>query len=846
MSRHIRPLFDLKESDKEYFGPKAVNLSKLNSLGVDVPSGYCVSRQLHEQLAQTGYDEIPEAYIKELKTIYETFNGASVAVRSSSLREDTADSSYAGLYESYLNITSFEDLTKSILNCISSVDEKRVKAYVEQREENSIEDIRMAVIIQKMVKSDVSGVLFMANPLNNRADQILINSSWGLGEAIVNGDVTPDQWVVDKNTNKMINERVAKKQFITSLDEKGIVLNSADEELASRASMSNDQIYRLVEISKTIQAAFKKYQDIEWAIADDTIFIVQARDITTLYPVDEDIIGSDKLRLFLCYNTVVQGMNEPFTPLGYEFWRVTFAGYTSIYYNKKRKILYPSWIRQINGRLHFDLTEILGKRLYSKKIPAALNDKDPAGGNLMKEILDSYGCRFIKQKGNFKLSYGLVKWGVSLARSGKAGKTNPKQALKEAIEMGDDYVKSLKSRIKNADTIDKKIRLVEDVAEELLTLAFSQVMYCRYALSIVDKNDKWVKKYYGNQFDLEAIRIALPNNPTTEMGIELSKIAKRFKEENEKDIRANPAFHDFLEAYGHRGDLEIDIGTKRWKEKPDYLLQLIHSYMEEMVAEDNINQFHNGNKNALNIINSIYEQVLKDKGSRKAEFIKFGYMNYRTLAGIRERPKFESLRAMCLLRDMMLKIGKDWVSSGILEKAEDISYLTFEQILHFKKHNMNQEVQNAKEAYLKQKKANHIPRFIMSTGECFYHPSLKSEDNKVDGSQTIVLEGIPISRGIHKGRVKVLSSPVGADITKGDIIVAHNTNPAWTPLFLKAGALVMESGGPISHGAIVAREYGIPAVAGINNATEILKEADTIIVNGEEGSVKIVKHSELE
>ncbi len=845
----IKSLFDLKESDRKEFGKKAINLGIMMREGIKVPDGYCISQKIYDKAVQAdGTISLPDETINDLKLVYEKLKNKPLAVRSSSSLEDSQSSSFAGLYETFLNVTSFEDMVDGIKKCMLSVNQERVQKYYKAKYDIQMEN-KMAVIVQQMVDSKVSGVLFMANPLNNRHDQIMINGAWGLGEAIVDGEVSPDQWIVDRASGNILSENIMEKSYMTKAEEKGVSLRDVRADMKLRASLNNGQIKQLAALAKKVQNLYNNPQDMEWAFDGYHFFIVQSRDITTLYPVDEEILKSNKLRIFLCYNTAIQGIIEPFTPLGYEFCRVNFAGYTSIYYNRKKKDLYPKWIKVINGRLYYDLTEIVGKKLYAKALPKNFVSKDPAAAELLRQIIDRDGRLFFKQGGNFKLSFGIIKWGMGLGKFAKKGKNKKiEKAVNEAIQMGDDFVNDVLSRIQKTKTTEEKLQLLEDVAEEALSFAFSQAMYCSYGLKAVDKQDKWIRKHYKNKFDLEAIRKVLPNNPTTTMGIDLSKAAKKLLDTGKNVSENEPIVDEFLKKYGHRGDIEIDLGTKHWKEDTGYILKLIKSYMEGSKAAENLDRIDRINQKAMDTIEAIYQQVLKDKGRKKAESIKYDYMNFRLLGGLRERPKFDVVRVMGLLRDMMLDIGSQLKNEDALERAEDISFLTFKQILHPEGENLKIIVKKAKEKYNHQLQSKHIPRYILSTGECFYHTSHEdfSERNRKknavpDFAQEGYAKGIPISKGIFKGRVRVLHTPVDVDIEKGDIIVTHNTNPSWTPLFLVAGALVMESGGPMAHGAVVAREFGIPAVAGVGNATKLLKEGEMIIVNGEEGTVKRVK-----
>lgn len=806
---NIKQIYELNESDIELFGAKAVNLSLLKKSGLNVPKGYCISKEFHEQMIDSQVFDISEDELEELKVVFDSFENKKIAVRSSAISEDLSNNSFAGLYESFLNIDTFENFIEAIKACILSSRSERVKEYIEHFK-LKIETPLMAIIIQKMINSESAGVAFTENPINNRSDELLINSNWGLGENVVDGMNDPDEWIVGKKTKEIKESKISN----------------------SKASLKPDQINMLVENLIRIEKSYKKPQDIEWAFENDELFFLQTRDITTLYPTEE-AIDEDKLRLYMCYNTIIQGINEPFTPIGSEFWRVTFAGYTSIFYNFKKKIMHPSWLRNINGRLYYDITEVIGRKLYFKKIPNSLDQKDPAGGKLMEEILQKYKSVFLKQGGKFRISFGIIKWGMSLMKHGKLSKKDPGKAVAVAQKIGNDYYNELKIRISACKSVAEKINMIECFAEEYLSIAFIQVMHCSHGLKAVEKQDKWMERNYGDMFDLNIIRQGLPNNPTTEMGLELSRIAKEYKALDRTPDSNDDLITEFIKKYGHRGTIEVDFGCKRWKDDIEYPISLIKQYMNDDIANDNVNKFKRQNVMALEIIDDIYSKVKEDKGIKKAKSIKSSYLNFRTTAGIRELPKFDMLRCMDLLIDMVKGIAADMVVEGIISIEGDINFLEFDQIINHEKYDIKKIIEQAKVNYNNQSSYEKIPRFILSNGECYYQQSQNMDEDNV-------IKGISISSGTFEGIVKVLHSPDSGQLSKENVLVTHNTNPAWTPLFLNVGALVMENGGPISHGAIVAREYGLPAVAGIPNATKLLKDGDRVLVNGEKGIVRLL------
>lgn len=470
-----------------------------------------------------------------------------------------------------------------------------------------------------------------------------------------------------------------------------------------------------------------------------------------------------------------------------------------------------------------------------KKLPKSLDAKDPAGGILMSQILDEYSPTFKKQGGSFKLSFGIVKWGLSLLKYGKISKKNPEKGVKEAKALGSAYQDEVQRRIINTKTNSDRVQLIFDVCGEIISLAYKQVMYCANGLKAVEAADKWVSKKYGDQFDLDCIKKAVLNNPTTEMGMAIAELTLGLKQADQPINQDHPLIKGLLDTYGHRGDLEVDFGTDKWHEDPSYILSVIDTYSQGDKANEILDHFKEQQEKANQEIDNICIQIEKDYNLKRAIKIRKMYMGFRITSGIRELPKFDMLKCMKLLKEMMYQIGNEFVAEGLMDHKKDINYLFFKHIEHPEQYDLRVEVKEGKARYQKQRSYKTVPRFILSNGECFYQPKTELTGN--------TLTGVAISQGIIKGKVRILTEPNPSNIQEGEILVTHNTNPSWTPLFLHVGGLIMESGGPLSHGGIVAREYGLPAVAGIAGVTSLLKDGDEIELDGYNGTVKIIQGS---
>ncbi|MCG8482699.1 MAG: PEP-utilizing enzyme, partial [Clostridia bacterium] len=766
--------------------------------------GYAISKSFTNKIRNNGFqlDEKDKIILQE---IYNQMGHTSIAVRSSAISEDTEGTSFAGQYETVLDINDYEAYLNAIQICIKSSDKENVTDYADKMQVANHHEI--ALIIQTMIIGETSGVMFTADPITGNREKTIVNAAKGLGKGVVDGTSKLDRYVI---TDQIRSDRSGPKSMV-----------------------GDEMLYALKHLGDRIASYFKGPQDIEWTIRDDEIFILQSRDITTLYPVDEDCMIDDKLHLYLCYNTVIQGMKEPFTPLGYEFWRAAFAGYTSIFYNFKKKIRKPSWVKCINGRIYYDLTEVLGRRLIGKNILNSFNDKDPECGQLLKQLYGNYRRTFLKQGGAFRLSYGIIKWGMSLQSFGKISKKDINKALEEALDIGNGYIDKLKVRITKTGTYQDKVDLMETVTEELLTLGFQQIMYIAYGLKAIEKQIKWLSEKYPD-LDYSVLKKAVNNNPTTEMGIALLEIASDVVSGKIDELETSKKLSEFLEKYGHRSVMDIDMGIKRWHEDPTYILKLIKLYSEERPA-DKLEMIYGYRKDAKKLIDNIYNNVSNDYGVKKADKVVFDLNNYRTLAGLREQPKFIAVKALSLLRGMFIEVGKNLVSKGLLNASEDIAFLYMDDILAYDKLDLIKIVEARKEAYNHQLSYSVIPRIILSNGETYVYPTMDQQLS--DG-----LRGVPISSGKVTGIVRIMDQPNIHLLHEGDIIVTHNTDPSWTPLFPLAKGLIMESGGPISHGAIVAREFGLPGIAGVSNALTILQDGDVVCMDGATGVIELINN----
>jgi phosphohistidine swiveling domain-containing protein len=292
---------------------------------------------------------------------------------------------------------------------------------------------------------------------------------------------------------------------------------------------------------------------------------------------------------------------------------------------------------------------------------------------------------------------------------------------------------------------------------------------------------------------------------------------------------------NFLSRYGHRAVWEIDPGVARWAEDPAYVLDLLRSYMDAPEGSDQEAQFARQRDEAEAASADLIARVRAAKGRGRARVFGWQMRCYRELAGLREQPKFEGARIIALARRILLEAGAELVAKSALDAAEDVMFLRFDDLAAFETggaDDLRAKAAAARAEYAREMTRRAVPRWMTSDGEAIFSAGVEAAD--------VMLAGLPVSAGTHEGRVRVVLHPAGVRLAAGEVLVCRGTDPAWTPLFLQAGALVMETGGAVSHGSIVAREYGLPAVAGVAEATVRLTDGQRVHVDGQSGQVVIL------
>lgn len=759
--------------------------------------------------------------------------GPVFAVRSSSPEEDLAHTSFAGMYETCLGIPK-DDLEQNVARVFASMLDFRVMEYKRTHGLN-VEQSKIAVIVQRQIASDVSGIGFSLNPHNNCYDEVMLNASFGLGEAIVSGVVTPDEYVVDVITNSIADKRIREKKFALRLCATGgIVQEDCGNPLAP--ALSDEQIFNTAALIKLCEAYYGFPVDTEWAYEGEKLYLLQARPVTAYFPLYKEFLtdpGQIK-NLYVDMVKISQGFDTPLSELGGElFVRIIREALMILAPIDKEEFVYG-----VHGKVYMLanlLVRLFGKPLLMKTLGSL--DKPN------KAVLTAFSFKGYLPKRRIRLPKGALRRSLRLIHV----------VSKRVREGKRDFSKTVAAYQKSAaHTTDKLYALKEsalrfDEQADALVQAFqNHVLYfIPVALSLFANGA--LKKLFrgqGMDEDIAALGTDLSGNPTAEMGELQVKLAGssdlrscsnaeefvRKLEEGSFSETFIADYHTYLERFGFRGMGEIDIANPRaYEDIPGIYRTLSHISVDNSAMES-IRQ----KKQAA------YARLLakaRELG-KEAKFLKlFGRLQW---AGLRENPKYLIVTAINILRQNALAIADNLVSEGRLSSRDDVFLCDIKSIARAQEDSMfslASVAQRNREARKLTENVRDWPRFVNSRGKIF-----TASFQRDDGS----LGGEPVSRGVATGTAKVLHTPFEKPLEKGNILVIKAAEPSWTPMFLNAAAVVMEVGGTLQHGAIIAREYGIPCVTGVEGCTQLIHDGDVIEVDGTDGAVRFIQKANQE
>nr|WP_042183120.1 PEP/pyruvate-binding domain-containing protein [Kibdelosporangium sp. MJ126-NF4]CEL15367.1 Phosphoenolpyruvate synthase [Kibdelosporangium sp. MJ126-NF4]CTQ95594.1 Phosphoenolpyruvate synthase (EC 2.7.9.2) [Kibdelosporangium sp. MJ126-NF4] len=856
MTTWLRDFDDIAAGMLDTVGGKAANLGELTRAGLPVPPGFCVTTEAYREVAAlAGADgshdaatardlllgtAIPEAIGEAIVRAYEALGeDVPVAVRSSATAEDLPFASFAGQQDTYLNIVGSANVLDAVRRCWASLWTDRAFAY---RATNEIDNrtVRLAVVVQRMVQSEVAGVMFTANPVTGRRHEYVLDASPGLGEAVVSGAVNPDHFVV--HDGRITDRRLGDKRLLIRSLPGGGTEHVERDSAADDPCVTDGQVIALAELGARVEQHYGSPQDTEWAIdADGALWLTQSRPITTLYPLPT---RSEKdTRAYFSF-TVAQGLYRPITPSGLAAFRVLAASISreTLGMPVADHLAGPRAFVEIGGRGYIDTTAAIRSEVGRVIIPKALGVMEARSGKALSALFDD--PRFTLKRGSrrravlrvlrlairFRIPFHVLQAVIS-----------PAAAHRSVASIGDD----VRRRIALAPSATPAQRL-DHVEQVLLRHVFPVVPRALPSAAAGFLMLGLAARIVGRPGEVQAVLRGVPHNITTEMDMELwhlatrirehkdaaalfrnespDQLAKRYREGTLPDV----GLAEFLTAWGDRAVAEIDIGMPRWSDDPTHILGVLANYLrleDPAAAPDAV--FARGAREAEAAIDRLVALA-----PRRKRVLRFALNRARELAGIREMPKYYMVIALGAVRGHLAAIGAELAEAGRIARPDDVFFLDFKQIRSaLDGTDQHDTVAGNREAYEQELRRRRIPRVMLSDGTDV--ESISQAAASADGS----LPGTPASAGSVTGTARVVLDPVGAHLEPGEILVAPSTDPGWTPLFLTAGGLVMEMGGANSHGAVVAREYGIPAVVGVADATHRITTGQTITVDGATGIV---------
>jgi phosphoenolpyruvate synthase/pyruvate phosphate dikinase len=867
----VLDLQDVGDTQVAVVGGKGAHLGELSRIeGIRVPAGFCVTTDAFRRImaeAPSMEDRLDRLSrlnpddreaIRALSTeIRQALEGVAIpddvaaavtgalarlgeqaayAVRSSATAEDLPTASFAGQQDTYLNVVGPAAILQAISRCWASLFTERAVTY---RLRNGFDHrkVHMAVVVQQMVFPDAAGILFTADPVTGNRKVAAVDASFGLGEALVSGLVNPDVFKV--RDGEVVAKAIATKQLaIDPLPAGGTREVAIDPRRQELPALSDAQVVRLVQLGRRIEAHFGRPQDIEWCLVDDDFQIVQSRPITTLFPIPEtgdgdgDGDGDGENHVYVSVGHQ-QMMTDPMKPLGFSMWQLT--------------ALVP--MHEAGGRLFVDVTQRLASPASRAGLLEMMGRSDPLTRDAMETVLD---------RDDFMPTLPDEGPGGPPAGGASAPTETDPAIVSELIERSEASIAVLRRDIRTKTGPALFDFLLEAFQEHKRVLSdplnFQAIMAGMDATWWL--NDR-LREWLGEKNAADTLTLSAPNNITSEMGLALLDVAdvirphaevvaflqgvedEDFLDELPKlagGTEARDAIKAYLDRYGMRCVGEIDITRPRWRERPTTLVPVILDNIKLFEPGAAERRFEQGRQEALRKEEDLLSRLraLPD-GEEKADQAKRMIDQVRDFIGYREYPKYGIVSRYFVYKQALLEEAERLVRANVLAEKEDIFYLTFQELHDVARTNQVDDrlIQQRKDAF-RSYQALTPPRVLTSDGEAI--TGAYRRDDVPAGA----LIGLPVSAGTIEGRARVILDMAEADLEAGDILVTAHTDPSWSPLFVAIAGLVTEVGGLMTHGAVIAREYGLPAVVGVVDATRLIPDGQRIRVHGTDGYIEIL------
>jgi pyruvate,water dikinase len=864
MDTLILPLDD-SQATLEIVGGKGASLTKLTNAGLPVPDGFYITTTAYQQFVEENDLQtqimavlesadiskpqslevasqkihslfmeavIPQKVVIAITGAYGALPGPMpvVAVRSSATAEDLPDLSFAGQQDTFLNIKGLPDVLPAVQKCWASLWTARAIGY---RIRNNINQqiVKLSVVVQLMVPADAAGILFTANPVNNKRDEMMITASWGLGEAVVGGAVTPDTITVNKSSGDTISYDIADKEVMTVRVNGGTENQPVPAELRRTRVLDNGAINRLWQLGRSVEELYEEPMDIEWAMVDNKIALVQARPITSLGkelpPAPTEWIMPDPKGHYM-RASIIDLMPDPLTPVFETLGIATLN-------NQIQQLV--GWMTNTNYVMSsYSVTTINGYAYMN----GALNGRDWLF--LIFRLIPAIFPILRKGKEHWRdvacVRYAEITqiWEVK-----NHSKLPAQELLRGVREVSDAAMEHLTAVMIFLGQCAGSEGLVTNIYNKMVMqegdpLANTLVMGYDSAPVRGEKGLYDLAQWCQMHNDLSAYLLNTKSESIS-VSMESKTIPDGVNEVTWSEWESR--FTNYLKEFGF-SIYDLDFGEPLPAENPTPFLENLKLFISGKGQNP-----HERQKVAAERREALVEESFSRLKGLKARIFRLALNWAQPLAPLREDGIAYMGYGYPVIRHMLMEIGRRMVNNNALHNRQDIFWLVEDELEYIVKaldssmplDNYMDQIEERKALWQARKSVTPPPQIPVKEKYMGFSMDTVLAHGSQEGD---IIKGIGASSGQVTATARILHGPEDFDkLQPGDVLVAPITTPAWTPLFVMASGVVTDIGGPLSHGSIVAREYGIPAVLGTSVASRVITDGQVVTVNGTTGEVML-------
>jgi phosphohistidine swiveling domain-containing protein len=805
----ILPFAQVHREHADLVGGKGLSLGLTATTGLPVPPGFCVTTAAFRRLGPEL--RIDAALCKEMATAYRELGGGLVAVRSSATAEDGAVTSFAGQQETILGVEGEDALRDAVERCWRSLHTDRARAY---RERQAVDEssLAMAVVVQRLVDAEVAGVMFTRDPLDPTGSLMRIEAAWGLGEVVVSGRVTPDRYQVERDGGRVRDRQPGHKHFrVTRHGEQPV-----PSDRANVLCLTDDQLGALADLGRRVETFYGDARDIEWAIADGQVWLLQARPITTPGAGDRERVRRatiDRLAKLVepggtvwSRTNLIEVLAEP-TPMT---WAVvsgkllsggggTGAMFRDFGFKPDPALAATSAYDLIGGRPYMNLAR--EPRLESSK---------PLAGYPLAKYKDSPHLALEPKRESPGMMrqlvglFGAVRVATKIAGASQhftdEFRTTHIPAFVELVDRanGEDL-----SKLDLAALVKRFESWVDETLVSFARHSLKPTLLAQFSWQVLEQQ---IGKAVGPD-RARAILAELSQGAKSDPDADLPGAIR--------DLAAGILPRDeFLRRFGHRGPNEMELSAPRWAENSASLAKLTGTIP------------HQTPRPPADVLEDVAAEVKWN--SMLAKSMAGHVERLQTYLGLRETAKHHLMRGYAIIRQTLLELDRRFGLEG------GIFYLTPDELPAL-------IARTDLKPTIAERRRTRAVELSLEVPPVVFGDDLEAIGRPLPApAGTEELTGVPLSAGVVEGPALVLTEPTATPTEGGYILVCPSTDPAWVPLFVNARGLVMESGGTLSHGAIVAREFGLPAVAGLPGVQHRIQTGQRLRIDGGRGTVSVV------